>query len=252
MSHQEEKSIGIPEEKLINSRKRVRKHGEVFTPRRIVRKMLDMPAINEASQALTTTFLEPGVGEGVFLVEILNRKLHMVERQYGESLVQYENYSLLALSTLYGIELLEDNVKVCAMNLYQAFYDAYYRQLTKFDRKRKPSVVDSARLIIAKNIVQGDFLKKTSADGYPVVFSEWKATNLEREPRTIMVQRTEYTLPEIEAGIINIDGSVSNPKLKTGQLPLPFLHEDCHQPEMRYLPAKITLVYREEQEQIDG
>ena len=193
-------SMDYSEEKLINSRKRVRNHGEVFTPSHIVRRMLDLPGINDACQDLTKTFFEPGAGEGAFLVEILRRKLRMVERDYGDRLDRYENYSLLALSTLYGIELLEDNAKRCTMALYEVFNDFYRRQLQRDNRQPKPSVKSSARLIISKNVVHGDFLTKLGPGGNPIVFSEWKVLNLDKRPITLMVQRTEYSLDEIESG----------------------------------------------------
>ena len=243
-------------EKLINSKKRVRKHGEVFTPSHIVQRMLGLPPINEACHDLTKTFFEPGAGEGAFLVEILKRKLSMVEKQYNDTLARYENYSLLALSTLYGIELLDDNTRFCSMALYQIYYDAYREQLNKHNRKPKPSVINSARLIISRNIVQGDFLTKLTARGTPVVFSEWKAINLERKPISLRVQRTEYTLEEIERGITKEAGTVVNPNEKKGQLTLSFADEGeqgaQEEPEMRYVPCKITSVHGEEQEQVNG
>lgn len=67
-------------ERLINNKRRVRKHGEVFTPSHIVKKMLDVPSISEACEDLTATFFEPGAGEGAFLVEVLKRKLRTVEK----------------------------------------------------------------------------------------------------------------------------------------------------------------------------
>ncbi len=256
MQNKGENSDVIQSQKLINNRKRVRKHGEVFTPVRIVNKMLDLRPINEACRNLTATFFEPGVGEGVFLVEILKRKLRMVEKRYGESLVRYENYSLLALSTLYGIELLDDNVKKSVMALSYTYNLAYLKMLKNHNLKPKSSVVKSARLIIAKNIVQGDFLTKLSAGGTPVVFSEWKPLNLEGYPDAINIQRTEYTLQDIESGIVRKAGSVINLKSEKGQIGLPFPVNDGRQPEpepeMRYLPSKITLIHREEQEQVDG
>src|SRR5690625_6052403 len=112
-------------ERIIKSRSRVQKHGEVFTHKRIVNQMLDTPEIKKACESLTTTFLEPAAGEGAFLVAILERKLNMVSKKYSNNLVQYENYSLLALTTLYGIELLEDNTQTCVMNMYQHYYDSY-------------------------------------------------------------------------------------------------------------------------------
>ena len=246
-------------EKLINNRKRVRNHGEVFTPSHIVKRMLSLPSIKEACESLTTTFLEPGAGEGAFLVEVLKRKLRMVEKDFGDTLDRYENYSLLALSTVYGIELLEDNTKVCVMKLNRVFYDAYLRQLKKHNRKPKPSVMASAELIIAKNIVQGDILTKLGPRGKPIVISEWRPLNLERFPISIVVHRTEYTLTEIEKGVTKQAGSLVNPYEPKGQMPLPFEENDQDSQKslhpytaVRYLPCKITSVHREELEQING
>lgn len=60
-------------EKLIKSKARVQKHGEVFTPLGWFRKMLNAEGVKEACENLTTTFLEPVAGEGNFLVAILKR-----------------------------------------------------------------------------------------------------------------------------------------------------------------------------------
>lgn len=259
MANEWDVASGTSSEKLINNRKRVRKHGEVFTPSHIVKRMLSLPSIKEACESLTTTFLEPGAGEGAFLVEVLKRKLRMVEKDFGDTLDRYENYSLLALSTVYGIELLEDNTKVCVMKLNRVFYDAYLRQLKKHNRKPKPSVMASAELIIAKNIVQGDFLTKLGPRGKPIVISEWRPLNLERFPISIVVHRTEYTLTEIEKGVTKQAGSLVNPYEPKGQMPLPFEENDQDSQKslhpytaVRYLPCKITSVHREELEQING
>lgn len=53
-------------EEIIKSKLRVQKHGEVFTPKRIVNKMLDIPEVKDACENLTATFLEPAAGEGAF------------------------------------------------------------------------------------------------------------------------------------------------------------------------------------------
>ncbi len=239
-------------EKIINNRKRVRSHGEVFTPSRIVKKMLSLPSIKEACEDLTATFLEPGAGEGAFLVEILKRKLRIVERFHGEPLKRYENYALLALSTLYGIELLDDNVKSCVQKLNRTFYDAYLKQLEKHGRRAKPSVLSSADLIITKNIVQGDFLKKLSSTGKPVVLSEWRVLNLTDYPVILNVQRTEYTLEEIEHDVSKRAGARVNSS-EPKQLSLPISgfsenHEEEHRVVFsgRFAPCSITSVYREE------
>ena len=184
-------------EKIIKSKKRVQNHGEVFTPIRIVKKMFDLPNIREACQNLTSTFLEPAAGEGVFLVEVLNRKMKMIAKNYDDDLTRYENYSLLALSTLYGVELLEDNAKKCVMNMYQVYYEEYRQQAIVHCAKVKNKVLDSAKLIISNNIAQGNFLTKLSADGNPIIFSEWQPVNFRKDAKTIRIQRTEYTIDDI-------------------------------------------------------
>lgn len=78
--------------------------------------------------------------------------MKMVVKNYGDDLTLYENYSLLALSTLYGVELLEDNAQKCVMNMYQVYYEAYQQQAIEHGAKVKNKVLDSAKLIISKYI----------------------------------------------------------------------------------------------------
>src|SRR5690625_817967 len=161
-------------ERIIKSRSRVQQHGEVFTPKKIVNQMLDTPEIKKACERLTATFLEPAAGEGAFLVAIRERKLRMVSNKYNLNLTQYENYSLLALTTLYGIELLEDNAQICTMNMYQKYYDYYQEQIRYHDGKVNQKVLNSAKKIISLNIVNGNFLTRKRIDGKAIVFSEWE------------------------------------------------------------------------------
>ncbi|MFR4248787.1 MAG: hypothetical protein ACLT1L_02920 [Leuconostoc lactis] len=93
-------------EQIIKSKKRVQQHGEVFTPKRIVNLMLDQEELQENLRDLSSTFLEPSAGEGAFLTEILRRKLD-VARQVSETREAYDENALIALASLYGIELLE-------------------------------------------------------------------------------------------------------------------------------------------------
>lgn len=243
------------QEKIIKSKKRIQNHGEVFTPKRIVNKMLDMPRIHEACQNLYTTFLEPAAGEGVFLVEVLKRKLEMVKNNYGNDLIRFENYSLLALSTLYGVELLEDNAQKCVMNMYQVYFEAYQEQALEHKSRVKNNVLDSAKLIISCNISQGDFLSKLSSNGNPIVFSEWKPVNLRKNTKRIKVQRTEYTIDEILYGVEKANGEPSTHSEKSIQLDLFELLEHgeiakTEKKRLKYIPVNITEVYKEEMEEI--
>lgn len=94
---------GIDRDKL-----RVKETAEVFTPTPLVQEMLDKleEQDSELFSNTTKTFLDPSCGDGQFLSEVVIRKM---ERS-GCSLEQ-------ALSTTYGVELMEDNVKLCKERL---------------------------------------------------------------------------------------------------------------------------------------
>lgn len=246
-------------EEIIKSKLRVQKHGEVFTPKRIVNKMLDIPEVKDACENLTATFLEPAAGEGAFLVAILERKLNMVSEKYNRDLTQYENYSLLALTTLYGIELLEDNAQTCVMNMFQQYYDKYKEQVEHHNGELKEKVLDSAKKIISLNVDNGNFLTRKSRDGSPLVFSEWQPINLRKTTKNIKIQRTEYTLDEIYGSVKKENGKAINHAIKQPvQLDLfDFLEDESEntkevQKEMRYIPVKIIDIYKEEMEEADG
>ena len=84
--------------KQVKSKERVTNHGEVFTAEREVKAMCDLVA--DECKNIASRFLEPAVGEGVFLAEILNRKLEVVKKKYSKSLYDYECNAILALSSL--------------------------------------------------------------------------------------------------------------------------------------------------------
>lgn len=254
-------------ERIIKSKYRVQKHGEVLTPSWMVNKMLDTEGIKEACTDLTTTFLEPGPGEGAFLTEILRRKLTMVAREYDETIMQYENFSLLALSTLYGVELLEDNTQICSMNLFEVYKDSYEIVARKCEKRTKSSVLDSAKTIIAKNIVQGNFLTRETPEGKPIVFSEWKPkTKPTKRTRTIRIIRTEYSFDDIISKRSREPGTTWKPPTQLKQLGL-FSNEiqgelfselesstisQSSKRDLRYVVSKITDVYKEEMEDYAG
>ncbi|MCA9765304.1 MAG: methylase [Carnobacterium sp.] len=246
-------------EEIIKSKLRVQKHGEVFTPKKIVIDMLALPEIKEACQSLTQTFLEPSAGEGAFLVAILERKLEKVKKSYNDSLLQFENYSLLALTTLYGIELLEDNAQTCVMNMFQLYYENYQEQVQYHSGKLKKKVLDSAKEIISSNIRQGNFLTKKAVNGKPLIFSEWSPINIRKTTKNIKIQRTEYTLDEIYGNIKKEPGKTFNSSYKDYQQINMFdLLADADveiekiiQKEMRYTLITIIDVYKEEMEEAD-
>ncbi len=83
---------------------RVKATGEVFTPTLLVEEILD-----RMDQQLfidpNKTFLDPSCGDGQFLASVLYRKL-----QNG---IDFEQ----AISTCYGVDLMQDNVDLCRERL---------------------------------------------------------------------------------------------------------------------------------------
>lgn len=152
--------------KIIKSIDRVKNNGEVFTPRKIVDLMLDQPEIKAKVNSLTSTFLEPSAGEGAFLIEILKRKLEYAKTQ-SKTNKELQNNFLLALSTLYGIELMEDNVEMLVINMVNTFREVYFNTFSHEEQSHK--VLKSANVIISTNMAQGDTLTRKTATGEPIV-----------------------------------------------------------------------------------
>lgn len=120
----------------------------------------------------------------------------------------------------------------------------------------KTKVLNSAKLIISKNIVQGNFLTKLSANGNPFVFSEWQVINLHKGIKTLKVQRTEYTLDDILEGVEKENGETLAQSEKVEQLNLFGFFDDEESGEtgkkrMKYIPVNITDAYKEEMEEVN-
>ncbi|WP_204120301.1 N-6 DNA methylase [Levilactobacillus wangkuiensis] len=193
----------MSEEHLIKSNKRVKEHGEVFTPKRVVKLMLNQHELYGALHSLTATFLEPAAGEGAFLTEILSRKLELANHMSSD-IKGFEQNALIALTSLYGIELLVDNTELLVMHMYQVFYQEYLRQLSKYNAPENNKVLKSALTIIKANMAQGDALTGKNKNGDDIIFSEWTLLPVKRGAQKI--QRTEYTLDAIKTNGPSVDG----------------------------------------------
>jgi len=172
------------QETQVVSKKRVTDHGEVLTSKREVNAMLDL--VKSETERIDSRFLEPACGTGNFLAEILERKLRVVEARYGKSQLDYERYAILAVSSIYGIDILEDNVQQCRQRLFGIF-DLNYLRL--FKNKTNDNCRESVRYILERNIIHGDALSlKTVGDNpKPIIFSEWSPVN------GSMLKRRDFT-----------------------------------------------------------
>ena len=203
----------------IKSQDRVKKHGEVFTPVHIVRDMTAMvnKALHEkldeqgitsdadkAKELLKKTWLEPACGTGNFLVEILKDKLSYVEKLAKPEDAKLDMYTLMAVATIYAIDIQLDNVLESRARLIDTpaptdiengykTLTAWYREYT--GAEMSANLLDSARYITEKNIIHGNALTHKYLAGYgekahelkdaEMLITEWKFEDNKCELETV-------------------------------------------------------------------
>ena len=175
-------------EKQVISKQRVTDHGEVFTNQREVKAMLDL--VKQETERIESRFLEPACGTGNFLAEVLERKLEVVKMRYGRVQLEYERNGVLAISSIYGIDILEDNVQECRDRLFHIFNQKYTKL---FEDLANDDCRDAVRYILSRNIIHGDALTlKTVGDRpEPIIFSEWSPVN------GSMIKRRDFSFKEL-------------------------------------------------------
>lgn len=176
------------------SKERVRQHGEVFTAEREVKAMCDL--VKDETERIDSRFLEPACGDGNFLAEILSRKLAIVKRKYGRSHLDYEKNAVLAASSIYGVDILLDNVIACRARMF-SIWDKDYKAVCKKDCNEQTREV--VKFILSRNIVCGNALTLKCVDenandtDEPIIFSEWAFVTASQ------LQRSDYTFDELLA-----------------------------------------------------
>jgi len=180
-------------EKQVVSKQRVANYGEVLAGKREVNAMLDL--VKQETERINSRFLEPACGTGNFLIEILKRKLRVVESRYRKSQLEYERNAILAVSSVYGIDILGDNVVECRRRPFEVF-DRRYSSL--FKKGSRNECRDAVKYILERNIVWGDALtlKTVSGDPQPIVFSEWSPVD------GSMIKRRDYNLSGLIPGFL--------------------------------------------------
>jgi len=149
---------GIERDKL-----RIKQTAEVFTPTWKVQEILDEIEKEDTELFLNSnkTFLDETCGDGQFLSEVVIRKM------------ERSNCTLeKALSTTYGVELMEDNVKLCK------------------ERLAGPNPTMKILKILDKNIVCADALTYDYSFGEPTGIEKWYA-NL-RALKQVVTGSREY------------------------------------------------------------
>ena len=179
--------------KQVKSRERVADHGEVFTADREVQAMCDL--VKQETERIDSRFLEPACGDGNFLAEILKRKLAIVKKKYRKSVYDWERYSLLALGSMYGVDIMQDNCEICRERLY-LIWEKEYNAVCK--KECNDETKAAAQFILSRNIVCGNALTLMCVDSdcqdtiEPIVFSEWTFPF-----NNAQIQRKDYSFAEL-------------------------------------------------------
>lgn len=182
--------MGCKMKRQVKSKERVAERGEVFTAEREVKAMCDL--VGTQCDNVDATFLEPACGDGNFLSEILARKLARVKKDAKSDNIAWEWLSVRAIASLYGVDIMQDNVEECRQRLFDNWNKKY-----KSDCKKKCNEETQAtvRYILSKNIVCGNALtmmcvdeNQQDTDEY-ITFSEFKTCG-----RTYMLKRRDYRL----------------------------------------------------------
>lgn len=134
----------------LKSKKRVKDFGEVFTAEREVKAMCDLIP-TDVWNNIESTFLEPAVGTGNFLVEILERKYKLCKNKKD---------GLKALASVVGIDIQADNCEECRSRLLKQYADRF--------PNANELAITMAEMILKNNIVCGDSLK---------IMERWRVEN---------------------------------------------------------------------------
>lgn len=188
-------------ESQIKSKERVAERGEVFTAEREVKAMCDL--VKNETECIYSRFLEPACGDGNFLAEILRRKLSVVTRKYSKSAYDWERNSLLALGSMYGVDILADNCEACRERLF-GIWEKEYKCVCK--KECNDETKASAKFILLRNIVCGNALTLHCVDERGddidklIVFSEWTLPFNDAR-----MQRKDYTMAELLEASMEIE-----------------------------------------------
>lgn len=141
----------------MKTKERIKNIGEVFTPNFIVEEMLDSIPQNVLCDP-EKTILEPTCGEGVFILSVIKRRI--------KSGVDIEK----AISSIYGLDIMEDNILVCKNKIYKLACNEIYNQYQQKKISKKQAVEKSKRItvIIDHNIrLTKDMLKEDIESMWP-------------------------------------------------------------------------------------
>ena len=129
---------------------KVKKYGEIFTPPGIVFKMVMIPEVREDLKILEKPFFDPCVGEGQFpCAELVLKMFYNLDKLNEEKAIRI-------LKSICGMDIQAENVDKCRAHILATFCDAY---LFFIGEEISEATLCKAITIIAQNFKTGDSLK---------------------------------------------------------------------------------------------
>ena len=151
----------------------------------------------------------------VYLPDKVRKMAVCVGKKYGKSVTDYEKNSLLAVSGIYGVDILYDNVLACRKRMFDIWNDEYSRVCKGAEDEQMRNAI---KFILQRNIVCGNALTLKCVDDKgqdtdePIVFSEWAFVT------GSMLQRSDYSFAAMLADSVNeADGQLSIFDLNDGE-----------------------------------
>ena len=225
--------------KQIKSKQRVADHGEVFTAEREVNAMLDL--VKQETERIDSRFLEPACGDGNFLAEIIRRKLEVVKKKYKKSPNDYERFSVLAITSIYGVDILQDNVEICRKRLFD-IWDKEYTAICK--KEANAECRQAVEYILSHNILCGDALTMETSQQTPIIFAEWSFINnymVKRRDFRFDVLLKENNTEDMYENQLSLFGEDAN--YNEYWMIDPVTHEQVPKPIKEYSPIHYRKVY---------
>ena len=128
-----------------------------------------------------------------------------MKSRYGKNPDDYERYAVIAVTSIYGVDILHDNVDDCRNRMFEIF-DKEYTAVCK--KQVHDDTREAVRHILKHNILCGDSLRMTDTNGNLIVFAEWTAVNshyLKRRDYVFeeLVEQGEHTLFSGKEALVN-------------------------------------------------
>lgn len=227
----------------IVSKDRVQEHGEVYTPDKIVCDMLYLTndmlrEIYTVEQMLTANYLEPTCGNGNFLIRILDAKLSLIEDSL--TVEQTQIAILKAASSIYGIDILSDNVKKSKQRMLDILTigDTAVlgeKQQWKNTKKFSSEVLTSEFLKIVQYILDLNIQCADALTGKQFILNkdtQDKILDKNAEPKTCELRITQYGFDGSTIGMRDIafNDLCSNKFVYTDYSECNYIQAECLKP----------------------